>query len=127
MGDRWRPKSGAGMGGGGYDPDEYGRGAYDPATGLYEWYEPVPEDVKQAVSNPGTSWVEVLEQWKLLVASFHAEFGVDLEEVQHAVTWRWFAMRVAHLLSTDTPFGRHFGYRSRLEQLLEAVFTRSEE
>jgi hypothetical protein len=71
--------------------------------------------------------VDVLEQWKILVPSFHAEFGVDLEEVRHTITWRWFAMRAAHLLSTDTPFGRYFGYRPRLEALLEAVFTRSEE
>jgi hypothetical protein len=65
----------------------------------------------------------------LVVAAFHAEFGTQLDDVavRSSLTWKWFTIRVSYLLSTDNPLGRHFGYRSRLEAILEAVYTRPEE
>lgn len=69
----------------------------------------------------------MLEAWSIVVPAFHHAFGIDLDQARHAVTWRWFADRVAYLLEHDNPLARHFGYRSRLEQLLEAVYTRQEE
>lgn len=69
----------------------------------------------------------MLGAWALVVPAFHHAFGIDLDEARHTVTWKWFAGRVAYLLDQDNPLARHFGYRSRLERLLEAVYTRQEE
>lgn len=50
----------------------------------------------------------MLAQWGLVEYSFQSVLGVDLETVWRAKSWRWFAVRVKHLLSTDTPLARFF-------------------
>jgi len=50
----------------------------------------------------------VLEQWVLLEAAFHAVYGIDLEQVLHTRSFRWFSVRVTYLLAHDNPFGRFF-------------------
>jgi hypothetical protein len=102
VGDRCRPKS-AGIVRGGIDEQGHptrgkGCGSFDPATGLYEWYEDVPEE------ETGGTPVEikaVMNRWAVVEPLFHETFGVDLSEVLHTKSWRWFMVRVGHLLSTQ--------------------------
>lgn len=54
------------------------------------------------------SFLDVLEQWKLLKFSFQSVLHIDLEEVWHVKSWRWFTDCVHGLLSNDTPLSRHF-------------------
>jgi hypothetical protein len=69
----------------------------------------------------------VIGAWALVVPAFRHAFGVDLDAARHTVSWKWFARHTAYLLEQDNPLARHFGYRSRLERLLEAVYLRPEE
>lgn len=50
----------------------------------------------------------LFEQWPLLEFSFHAHLGVDLADVWQVKSWRWFAVRVQGLMSSDTPIARFF-------------------
>ena len=116
MGDRWRPKSAGSVGEGEHEQgaaafEKAGRGELDPKTGLYEWYEDIPVELTVARSS-GPAWAAVLNQWALLEPVFHHEFGVDLSEVLHVKSWRWFAVRVSHLLATDNPLARFFAPKS---------------
>jgi hypothetical protein len=88
--------------------DPSGRGNYDEATGLWEWYEDVPEELTGGVNV--VSHAAVLNEWDLLEGAFHDVFGVDLVEVmqENVKTWRWFTVRVAYLLHGDNPLSRHF-------------------
>jgi hypothetical protein len=85
--------------------EEYGWGEKDPLTGLYEGYE-LPRDLRE--SGRAVSWPELLAHWSLLEYSFHSALGIDLEDVWRRKSWRWFTVRVKHLLSTDTPLARFF-------------------
>lgn len=39
---------------------------------------------------------------------FHIILGVDLEQVWHVKSWRWFTTRIKGLLMTESPLSRHF-------------------
>jgi hypothetical protein len=110
VGDRCRPKSDGGSDGregqsGLAAVEEYGWGEKDPLTGLYEGYD-LPKDLRQ--QSRAVGWPELLAQWGLLEYSFHTVLGIDLEDAWHRKSWRWFAVRVKHLLSQDTPLARFF-------------------
>lgn len=118
MGDRRRPKSADGVVGSdasahertGRD-DPSGRGVYDEASGYWEWYEDVPEELTAAGGNKHVvSHAAVLEEWDLLEAAFDHVFGYDLVEImrENVKTWRWFIARVSYLLQHDNPLARHF-------------------
>lgn len=115
MGDRWRPKSvdgvreSAGTKQGSKTLDEYGRGDYDEATGLYEWYEDVPEEV---TGGKPISWVDLFKAWKLIEADFNSEYGINLERELRHMSWRRFAVLVTGLLNADTRIQRRFQERS---------------
>jgi len=47
-----------------------------------------------------------MNSWRVLEGAFQLCLGIDLEEVWHRKTWRWFTARVAILLADDNPFGR---------------------
>lgn len=87
--------------------DEYGRGDYDEATGLYEWYEAPQEEVdKHNGSTTSITYTELLGHWRILEGTFHQTFGVDLAEVWHRKSWRWFTARIATLLAGDNPLSQ---------------------
>lgn len=88
-----------------------GSGRYDKATGIYEFYQETPAELVGGAS-AAPPWTAVLNQWFLLEPAFHSTFNVDLEEVLHSKTWRWFATRVSFLLITDNPLARHFAPKS---------------
>jgi hypothetical protein len=91
----------------------YGCGDLDPDTGLYEWYEDVPDIARGGAR--ALSWCDVFDQWPLVEACFHQEFGIDLSrrKVRRRTTWRTFRVRVSHLLSEDTALRRHFRDQQR--------------
>lgn len=85
-------------------PDhEYGRGEYDPVTGLWEWYE-LPEERTQ----PRVSWGDILSRWPLVEADLHEVYGIDAEdrELMRSRSWRWLETRIAGLLAADTRLSR---------------------
>lgn len=86
----------------------YGCGDLNPDTGLYQWYEDVP-DVARGGSRT-LPWCELFEQWPLVEATFQQELGIDLSRRKslRRMTWRAFRVRVTHLLSEDTALRRHF-------------------
>jgi hypothetical protein len=88
----------------GGDLDQYGRGEYDEATGLYEWYDLPPERAQG--KGQAFSLTELLAQRALVVADFASEYGVELET--WAGTWRMFLDRLTGLLHTDSRLARHF-------------------
>ncbi|MCB8775817.1 hypothetical protein LJD49_29295, partial [Escherichia coli] len=67
--------------------DPTGRGAYDPATGLYEWYEREEQ---------GRTWEEILEHWSLIVADFAEHYTIRLRAAP-VMSWAEFADLVAGL------------------------------
>lgn len=83
------------------DDHEYGRGAYDPVTGLWEWYE-LPEE--RATSGQRVSWAEILTNWRLVEADLHDVYGIDVEdrELMRSRSWRWLEVRITGLLAADT-------------------------
>lgn len=89
----------------------YGCGDLDPDTGLYAWYEDVP-DVARGGSRV-LAWSEVFDQWPLIEACFHLHYGVDLEREVDRRSWRWFRVRLSHLLNSDTALGQHFRAQER--------------
>ena len=97
--------------GGGEDPRVtelgYGGGEFHPDTGLWDWYEDVPDAARGGART--LTWVEIFEQWPLIEATFAHEYpGVDLEDEVPRRTWRWFRVRLNHLLSTENALSRHF-------------------
>lgn len=62
------------------------------------------------------SWHDVLLQWPLVEFTFQSVLGVDLEEVWNRKSWRWFSVRLSHLLSTDTPLARFFAPRDSVSE-----------
>ena len=82
-----------------------GRGRKDPHTGLYEWYEDVPDDIKG--QGQGVSVLTLLEQWPLVECDFQSEYGIRLSTTD--LSWREFLTRLTGLLiKTDTRLWRHF-------------------
>lgn len=72
--------------------DPTGRGAYDPATGLYEYYE------KPRNEGAPVTWEEILTHWGLIVADFASEYGIRLH--RESLTWLEFRHLVNGLLQT---------------------------
>lgn len=54
----------------------------------------------------------LLKQWVLVEYTFRTVLGVDLEEVRHVRSWRWFRVMVTGLLSGDNLLARHFNPRA---------------
>lgn len=91
----------------------YGCGEYHPETDLWDWYEDVPD-----VAHGGArrlSWTELFDQWALIEGAFAEVFHLDLEDELHRRTWRWFRVRLNHLISTDSALSRHFRDREQPE------------
>lgn len=114
MGDRWRPKSdpGGSAAGTASGPqagrdDPSGRGTYDEATGLWDWYEDVPEELTAAGAG-AWEWTadQALNEWYLIEGEFDDRWGYDLSELLHTKTWRWFWVRLRYLMSTDSAIRR---------------------
>jgi hypothetical protein len=108
--DRWRPKSDSGVDEPGAEADEgpeaiaqYGRGRYDEATGLYEYYEGIPKEVTGAPSE-AVGWPQILEHWDLLEADFRSEYTIDLWS--WSGSWRQFSTFTRGLLAADTRLSR---------------------
>ena len=92
MGER-PPKSTPGRGEGGPE-DPTGRGLYDAATGLYEWYD-VPEGQGDAVT-----WEQILNHFPLIIADLASEYGVRVH--QETLMWAEFRDLVHGLLQTES-------------------------
>jgi hypothetical protein len=88
--------------------DKYGRGQYDPASKLYEWYEVPPDKLAEAEGQGSpVTWEAILERWALIEADLHSEYGIDLDDpVTRGRRWRWLRVRIAGLLSADTRIAR---------------------
>lgn len=123
MGLRWFPKSAGavrgdqapgGAQGGSAGPTgteaiaAYGWGEYDPETGLFEGYDPIPAELLRPREGTEIAFDRILQAWSLVEYSFHAVLGVDLDEVRGRRSWRWFMTRLRGLLQTDTPLARYF-------------------
>lgn len=86
---------------------EWGRGEYDEETGLYEWYEVEDEELAEHDGRQKTvSYTKIIENWRILEGAFQAVLNIDLEELFHRKSWRWFSTRVAYLLADNNPFSR---------------------
>lgn len=69
-----------------------GRGDYDEATGLYEWYEEV---------HSGIGWGSILAHWGLIEADLHDVYGIDVEDgILDRRSWRWLEQRIAGLMAS---------------------------
>lgn len=73
---------------------EFGCGAYDEASGLYEWYEEAQLTLPRLVST----------HWGLIEADFQQHYGIDLDDphLLATKTWRWLRTRILGLLNADT-------------------------
>lgn len=54
------------------------------------------------------SYDDIFEAWPLLEADFLDVYNIDLEEVFHRKSWRWFAALVDGLLACDSRIHRQF-------------------
>jgi hypothetical protein len=88
------PKSntGSGPGNSGHD-DPHGRGDYDAATGLWEWY-----DRPQEAGDPVT-WEQILTHFPLIIADFADLYTIRLH--RDAPVWAEFRDLVFGLLQTS--------------------------
>jgi hypothetical protein len=50
----------------------------------------------------------MLGRWSLIEADFQEVYGVDLTAVRGQRSWRWFVVRLAGLLSTESRIQRVF-------------------
>jgi hypothetical protein len=87
--------------------DRYGRGARDPVSGLYEWYE-IPEDLARQRDGEAVSWEAILSHWTLIEADLQQQYGIDVEDraLMRGRTWRWLRLRIVGLLNTDSRLHR---------------------
>jgi hypothetical protein len=97
------PKSGTGnapatVDGGPDDPT--GRGVYDEATGLWEWYDK-PEETGAPVT-----WEQILDEarWPLIVADFASEYGIRLH--RERLMWPEFRHLIHGLLQSKSRLWR---------------------
>lgn len=98
MGER-RPKSGTGGTNEGPHTgpnDPTGRGEYDPATGLWDYYE--------TAEGAGLTWEAILDHWGLIVADFADYYTIRLH--RDPVTWAEFKAYVAGLLAVESRLWR---------------------
>jgi hypothetical protein len=90
-----------------FNLDDYGRGTYHPESGLWDYYD-VPEEVQQRQVAP--SWADVLEEWPLVEGAFQHVYQLDLSDLLHTRSWRWFAVRVSYLIAVPgNPLNTVFG------------------
>lgn len=96
---------GAQVRGGGREIDQYGRGDYDPQTGLWDYYE-LPDHL--APGGERVEWRTLLENWALIEADLHSEFGIDFDDaaLMSRRNWRWLRSKIIGLLSADTRIAR---------------------
>jgi hypothetical protein len=87
--------------------DPSGRGTYDEATGLWDWYEDTPEELTAAGGNY-FQWTasQVFAEPVLLYGAFLSELGVDLWAVLPSKTWRWLWTNIQYLMLSDNPLSR---------------------
>ena len=52
-----------------------------------------------AATGEPVTWPALTERWSLVEYAFHAQLGIDLEDVWRRKSWRWFSARVSGLLS----------------------------
>jgi len=84
------------------DPDPYGRGEFDPETGLSEWYD-YPEGHAET---GGLTWAKILTHWNLIEADLQ-DAGIDIDSgILKRRTWRWLAVRISGLLSVESRLQR---------------------
>ncbi len=83
--------------------DEYGRGEYDPVTGLYEWYE-IPEGHAAQATGPSVDLEAVIDHDQdLIVADFAAVYGIRLHRTRNTdMTWREFLQLLIGLFADDS-------------------------
>ena len=83
---------------------QYGRGKYDEATGLYEFYEDIPKEVTTTFEGGPLTWGRILEKGVAIVADFRSEYGLSLAspKVRRRLTWLEFTALVQGLLMADT-------------------------
>lgn len=74
----------------------WGRGQYNAAADLWEWYE-FPKDHPAVNPNKGWTWVQILGQWRWLVADFARFYRVNV--LRSDESWVWFKHCVVGLLS----------------------------
>lgn len=50
------------------------------------------------------SWSALLDQWRLIEADLHSEYGIDVEDrpLMRERSWRWLEARILGLLAADT-------------------------
>lgn len=83
--------------------DPYGRGEFDEATGLWEWYEYPSEAERQRSQGKGLTWARLLEHWPLIEADMHQTYGVDVgSSILLNRTWRWLSVRIVQLLTEES-------------------------
>ena len=95
-----RGKSGAAQQGGAPngDPDPYGRGEYDPETGLSDYYE-YPKG-----HGKGRPWKDILSHWRLIEADLQ-DAGIDVGSgILRQRTWAWLTIRIEGLLNKPPSF-----------------------
>lgn len=86
------------------DLDQYGRGDYDPDTGLYDWYDVPPEQLRRLEHHAdGLTWAALFERWALVEADLHQLYGIDIDDpaLMGARNWRWLRTRIIALQSTS--------------------------
>lgn len=108
---RWPPGSTSPESGGStVDLSRYGRGEFDPETGLYEWYE-IPSDVYRQVTGQVITWSEILTRWSLVEADLHETYGLDIGDAELLAnrSWRWLRVRLIGLV---------YGSETRLSRAL---------
>nr|WP_107088761.1 hypothetical protein [Actinoplanes missouriensis] len=56
----------------------------------------------------GRTWTEVLEQWDLIVADLHSEYGIDVDDraLMRRRSWRWLQIRIEGLVLTKSRLSR---------------------
>lgn len=90
----------------GKSPDEdplgqgWGRGEQNE-FGVYEYYE-YPEQ-RQAT---GPTWTEIVTHGDLIEVDFQQYYGLDLRDVWHRKTLRWYRIRIEGLLSEPSRLAR---------------------
>jgi hypothetical protein len=94
LGDRRRPKSS--------EEDHIrkaGRGRYDPDTGLYEWYEDLPEEAHAGVIAP--TWPQIVTHWQQIVIDAQEHYQLELDNLLllQQRSWAWLERRIIGLLN----------------------------
>ncbi|MFD8611082.1 hypothetical protein [Streptomyces sp. NPDC059631] len=54
------------------------------------------------------TWRQILDEWPLIEADLHDQYGIDVEApgLLQARSWRWLRVRILGLLSADSRLNR---------------------